>query len=202
MATTYGSRSNNQINDSGTLASVCNVPSGTTGRGNAAKMWEMEKAINHLNTKAEPNSTGYCARYVCRAIEAGGIHIINPKPTVSPYTSPSAKDYGNSLVNAGFIKQCIDSSNLTLLKKGDVAVIQAITKEQIQALTEEQIKRLKKPIKEHPHGHMAMFNGSIWVSDFKQTRGGNSPYPGTLYRQVKPNFAIYRFPATEPKTSN
>ncbi|MBP5132993.1 CHAP domain-containing protein, partial [Pseudomonas protegens] len=48
-----------------------------------------------------------------------------------------------------------------------------------------------QPIAGHPHGHMAMFNGTLWVSDFKQLHGF---YPGHSYRVHKPAYKIYRHP--------
>lgn len=77
----------------------------------------------------------------------------------------SAKDYGSSLLAVGF-----SASSDGLSKAGDVAVIQ--------------------PITGHPHGHMAMFNGRIWVSDFKQNHGY---YPGPSYRKLKPAVLFYRY---------
>ena len=80
---------------------------------------------------------------------------------------PSAKDYGRSLERAMFqalpgrADDCIE---------GDVAVIQ--------------------PIPGHPHGHMAMYNGTLWISDFRQPRGY---YPGPSYRALKPPVRIYRY---------
>ena len=53
-------------------------------------------------------------------------------------------------------------------KKGDVAVIQ--------------------PIPGHPHGHMCMYDGDHWVSDFKQ----RTLYPGESYRAQKPRYVVYR----------
>lgn len=41
----------------------------------------------------------------------------------------------------------------------------------------------------HPHEHMAMFDGSIWISDFKQMHGF---YPGDAYRTAKPPYKMYR----------
>ena len=46
-----------------------------------------------------------------------------------------------------------------------------------------------QPITGHPHGHMAMFNGTFWLSDFKQLHG---LYPGPGYRCQKPPFTVYR----------
>ena len=48
-----------------------------------------------------------------------------------------------------------------------------------------------QPAMGHLHGHMAMYNGKIWISDFKQQNG---LYPGEAYRKEKPVFKIYRYP--------
>ena len=78
----------------------------------------------------------------------------------------SAKDYGKSLENAQF--KALPGGTDRFLA-GDVVVIQ--------------------PIPGHPHGHMAMFNGAIWISDFKQMHG---LYPGASYRKLKPSYTVYR----------
>jgi hypothetical protein len=79
-----------------------------------------------------------------------------------------AKDYGSSLTAVGFVAQ---TTAPTTYQKGDVAVIQ--------------------PIPGHPSGHMTMYDGTKWVSDFKQQHG---LYPGPGYRNLKPPFVIYRHP--------
>ncbi|WP_434114363.1 CHAP domain-containing protein [Paraburkholderia caffeinilytica] len=51
-----------------------------------------------------------------------------------------------------------------------------------------------QPAPGNPSGHMAIFDGSIWVSDFKQTHPGQqSFYPGPSYRQSQPTYKIYRY---------
>lgn len=77
----------------------------------------------------------------------------------------SSKDYGPLLRKAGFVE--IPSSSSLL--PGDVVVIQ--------------------PTIGHPHGHMAMFDGKIWISDFRQYHGF---YPGQTYRTLKPSYKFYR----------
>lgn len=79
----------------------------------------------------------------------------------------SAKDYGGSLEQAMFK---VLPAGLSTFTAGDVAVIQ--------------------PIPGHPHGHMTMFNGGIWISDFKQRYG---LYPGESYRKLKPPYKVYRY---------
>jgi hypothetical protein len=76
----------------------------------------------------------------------------------------SAKDYGASLEAAGF-QEALGSP-----LKGDVIVIQ--------------------PAPGHRHGHMAIYDGAHWISDFKQFRGF---YPGPAYRNAKPAYKIYRY---------
>ena len=126
-------------------------------------MWDVSKAIDHLNSHAQPHSLGRCAEYVRKAIEAGGVTLRH---------HISAKDYGNSLLRAGFRKIVHTHANGHYHHHaGDVAIIQ--------------------PINGHPHGHMTMFNGTNWISDFTQYHG---VYPGHAYRLVKPQYAIYRHP--------
>jgi hypothetical protein len=50
-----------------------------------------------------------------------------------------------------------------------------------------------QPIPSHPFGHMAMYDGTDWVSDFRQFHG---LYPGAAYRAADPPFTIYRYPGS------
>jgi len=77
----------------------------------------------------------------------------------------AAQDFGSSLEEAGFVEY-----SGTDYKKGDVVVIQGIAG--------------------HKYGHMAMFDGEQWVSDFKQ----RSLYPGHDYAAVSPAYKVYRHP--------
>ncbi|BCQ25529.1 hypothetical protein NK8_37070 [Caballeronia sp. NK8] len=83
-------------------------------------------------------------------------------------TTHSAKDYGPILESSGFS----EVSDVVALQRGDVVVIQ--------------------PAPGHPHGHMAMFDGHSWVSDFRQRGGTDGFYPGPAYRTARPAFQIYR----------
>ncbi|MFM0241215.1 CHAP domain-containing protein [Paraburkholderia phytofirmans] len=76
----------------------------------------------------------------------------------------SARNYGSSLICTGFYE--VSDANP---QKGDVVVIQAIAN--------------------HPDGHMAMYDGRIWISDFRQQYGF---YPGPAYRSARPPYQIYR----------
>ncbi|VTM10836.1 Phage-related lysozyme (muraminidase) [Raoultella terrigena] len=140
-------------------------------------MWDVQKAVQHLNEHAEAASKGYCARYVKAAISAGG--DISSWPSIV-----SAKDYGPALIERGF--KVIPTDNFVA---GDVVIIQGFNKADFPA---GEIK------KDHPHGHMAMFNGKLWVSDFKQNNGY---YPGGDYRKAKPIFVFYRHKDVDAQSS-
>ena len=42
--------------------------------------------------------------------------------------------------------------------------------------------------KNHPHGHIQMYNGEKWISDFRQ----NNFWPGSDYKNAKPSYVILR----------
>jgi hypothetical protein len=86
-------------------------------------------------------------------------------------TTHYAKDYGMSLLNSGFQ----DVGQTTDFQRGDIAVIQPLGGK-------------------HPEGHMCMFDGERWISDFAQTHGAgiDGMYPGPQYRLHKPSYKIYR----------
>ncbi|MFT3770529.1 MAG: NlpC/P60 family protein [Minicystis sp.] len=119
--------------------------------------WNSQAAIHYLDWHASGHSIGRCAQYTREAIEHGGIHLER---------HASAKDYGRSLLNAGFV----EVHETHDYRAGDVVVIQ--------------------PIPGHPHGHMAMYDGHQWVSDFKQ----RTLYPGGSYRSYAPSYTVYRHP--------
>jgi hypothetical protein len=97
---------------------------------------------------------GNCARAVRTAIEAGtGVKLQRVQ---------SAKDYGNSLVKAGY--QPVSGQP----RIGDVAIYQAIPN--------------------HPDGHMQIYTAKGWVSDFKQ----RDQYPGPSYRDRQAPMQLYR----------
>lgn len=131
-------------------AQAGNANSATDAGGSAApasKSWNRDAAIKHLVDSVEPKSTGNCATYVRKAIEAGGIRLdrsLNP-------AGGSAYGYGPVLEGAGF-KPVPEG---TPPQAGDVVIIQ------------------KTP--NHQDGHAAMFNGKEWISDFKQKDIYGSP---------------------------
>ncbi|MBS0425483.1 MAG: CHAP domain-containing protein [Proteobacteria bacterium] len=77
-----------------------------------------------------------------------------------------AKDYGPKLMELGFKK--IGSAGYSP-QKGDIVVLQ--------------------PPKGQSAGHIQIYNGKIWESDFKQS---GDIYPGPTYRKEKVAYEIYR----------
>lgn len=111
-----------------------------------------------------------CARYVKKALIAGGASAKNSG-------IESAKNYGpwllenNFKVVGGATTVCTGGvCTISGQQVGDVVVIQAAP--------------------HHVHGHMAMFNGTHWVSDFVQERGF---YPAQIYRDQNIPYTLYRY---------
>jgi hypothetical protein len=116
--------------------------------------------LTFKETKDAKQPIGLCARYVRLALEAGNIGT-----TGYPET---AREYGSFLVTHGF--RALGSTN-PKPQKGDIVVIQRWTGADGVV---------------HEDGHIAMFDGKKWVSDFKQKDfwGGQVPRntPHTFYR--------------------
>lgn len=123
--------------------------------------YDIDAAVTYLDAHAHAHSTGFCAQAVRQAIFAGGIDV-TPHPGV-------AKTYGSYLVAHGFVPVAINASAAYAAVKGDVVVIQSYPGGS-QA------------------GHIAMFDGIQWVSDFKQ----RDIWAGPGYRTHQPMYAIYR----------
>jgi type VI secretion system secreted protein VgrG len=145
---------------------------------------DINAAVKYLDDNTEDSSTGRCALYVRRALEAGGVDL-----THHPF---SAKDYGPTLLTNGFSKffefqqikpptEAADGATVKVShsrstsdqqyvpKKGDVAVIQPYQGGD-------------------SNGHIAMYDGAQWVSDFKQ----RDMWGGAGYRKYKPPCIVYR----------
>lgn len=120
-----------------------------------------------------------CARYVKKALIAGGASAKNSG-------IESAKNYDPWLLENNF--KVVDNATtvrtggvftISGQQVGDVVVIQAAP--------------------HHVHGHMAMFNGTHWVSDFVQERGF---YPAQIYRDQNIPYALYRYGANTTSEQN
>ncbi|SFL63001.1 hypothetical protein [Proteiniphilum acetatigenes] len=130
---------------------------GGNGSNGYSGTFNINNAVNYLTNNAQESSSGYCARYVREAIEAGGLST-DGRPG-------SACDYDTYLSTIGF--SMVDSSGY-IPQVGDIIVHEATSG--------------------HEHGHIAMYNGEQWVSDFFQ----NDMYGGSAYRN-NPNYTILRW---------
>jgi len=111
---------------------------GTSGGTGSSKM-DVNAAASYADSHAESSSGGACATYVRKALAAGGLTSFNTNHPEFAY------QYGPFLMNAGFVQ--ISSGGYTA-QKGDVVVFQQVPG--------------------HDAGHIAIYDGSQWVSDFKQ----------------------------------
>jgi len=123
-------------------------------------MWDKEKAIEALRKNAPPNQPNLGQ---CAHYTRMAIEVGGLKLK----HHESAKDYGSSLQAVGFVK--VPNVHYQH-QSGDVGIVH--------------------PIPNHPHGHMAMFDGTIWISDFRQHHG---LYLGATYRKLKKGYDIYRY---------
>lgn len=130
------------------------------------KKMDLNKMVEKVNANAQPKSIGKCATYVRIAFQAGGGVVAQPYPI-------SAKNYGPTMIANGFTEIPTEGYDARL---GDIAVFQAPPKE--------------------THGHIQIFNGSKWVSDFTQNRapGANQIWPGSKYEDANVSYKIYRYP--------
>lgn len=120
-----------------------------------------------------------CAHYVKVALISGGLSAKNSGIN-------SAKDYGPWLVENNFkpvegVTTIISGGvySISGQQAGDVAIIQAVGK--------------------HIDGHMTMFDGTKWVSDFVQDRGF---YPGPEYRENSVAYKLYRYAGATTETKS
>ena len=113
-------------------------------------------AAANASRVALSRSSGYCARYVRKALQSAGYEF-TPNPSAYQYASRG------TLAQAGFTK----ISNDMQPQVGDVVVYNRTSR--------------------RPHGHIQIFDGNDWVSDFRQN--SISPYSGnysyTTWRDSK-----------------
>lgn len=112
-----------------------------------------------LNDFSKPYPTGNCARVVLSALRKGGVDIYNP--------TLHAKDLGPILRESGFTP--IVDKRSYVPRIGDIVILQ--------------------PYKGGPStGHIAMYDGKQWISDFKQ----KNMYGGSGYELAGANYDVYR----------
>ncbi|HYC01790.1 MAG TPA: hypothetical protein VED40_00765 [Azospirillaceae bacterium] len=133
---------------------------GGSGNGRSRRQQTIDAAVNWITEMAITKPTvGNCAKRVREALEASGLKLsLRGRPL-------SAKDYGPYLENHGFAEVSMDNY---IPQKGDIVVMQ--------------------PHSGSTHGHIAIYNGKNWVSDFMQ----RDIWAGPGYRREKPSQKIYR----------
>jgi hypothetical protein len=127
-------------------------------RSNSAGDLNKTQLSTWMDAHALSRSSHHCAMYCRLGLEAGGINT-DDRPR-----SGDAGDYGPFLLRHGAQKVLQDSY---VPQVGDVAVFDKTA--------------------QHPHGHIEMYDGHHWVSDFMQH--SFSPYQDA---SSTPTFTIYR----------
>jgi len=135
---------------------------------------DIDAAVKHLEANYQPPfGVAKCAKYVREAIQAGGV------PLEYGTWPGSAKDYGPYLESKGFKKI---SAEGYVPKKGDIIVLQGFPAGPVNPDTG------VSEYKASDDGHITMYTGEKWGSDFEQ----RDFWGGPSYRKVQPDFAIYR----------
>ena len=123
-----------------------------------AYSFDADKAANYLTENGQDKSTHCCAWYTMRALQAGGCPAVILPAQWYRYFMPLVQF--EELTLDGYVPQ-----------KGDVVVF------------ERPVWRSWKRISQW-WGHIAMYNGEQWISDFKQEK--MNPYkrhvPYRIYR--------------------
>jgi hypothetical protein len=157
-------------------------------------MWDIQSSLKSLreNKKSGPAAPYQCAKYVNRALRDGGVHLQQVKFRY-PGDGPSACDYGAYLEDVGF-EVFYDNTDDELMCRayhpvaGDIAIFMPIAAEVKNGLT----------INLHKHGHIQMYDGISWISDFEQKHF----FVGKDYKIKWGRFRIYRFTDLMCKASN
>jgi hypothetical protein len=148
------------------------TPAGNDGSGGTVSNqtgrsgMNIQGATSYARSHALARSNAQCALYVRLAIgNGGGVQAFR-------YGRGHAYQLGPALTSAGFVQvysgtYSASSENLAGLRAGDVVVFQ--------------------PVGGHPYGHVALFDGQQWISDFRQARMSSNAahYQGgrfTIYR--------------------
>lgn len=130
--------------------------------------YDVGKAVEYLDKHAASKSKGACAGYVRAALEAGGCPLTIKFLGFPVGRIPVASMYDNALKQMAFEKVEVESLMNFQPKKGDIVVFEAV--------------------KGHPYGHIAMYDGKQWVSDFRQ----RSVYVNTAYKKKSARFTVLR----------
>ena len=147
----------------GNIAS-CTV-STSPPRGTSATSFDTTTYVNYVDKHVLPKSTGNCATHIREGLQAGGakVPVINSR-------YPNALGYGPVLTTNGFTPIDFDPS-ADLPQLGDTAVFQPFPGG-------------------NPAGHVEVWDGHQWVSDWPQRRF----WPSQDYED-NPNYQVYRAPS-------
>jgi len=135
---------------------------------NASGTFNKNELSNWMDAHALTRSTHHCAMYCRLGMEAAGLN------TADRPQSGDAGDYGPFLLRHG--AQTI-SQDSYIPQVGDVVVFDKTS--------------------QHPFGHIEMYDGHHWVSDFMQHnmspyRDANSAPPFTIYRLASERIETFR----------
>ena len=109
-----------------------------------ASTWNISKAVFALNHNAKAKSSGMCAKYVRMAIEAGGVSTAG-RPVAAYLYKGFLPKIGFNFVTKIYGRELQRRWSSQQAQTGDIAVM------------------------DHgKYGHICMWNGSRWISDFFQ----------------------------------
>ena len=157
---------------------------------------DIEKSTAVLNRKAKDKPTGYCSRAVFEAINAG-------RPADKHIDGPGlAKNAGPILEEAGFKKVLSSADKLASYtpRKGDVVVLQDYPHQghyidlyKDGKPVKDENGKIKQVWKDVPAGHIAMFDGKHWVSDYAQDKKyGSRIWAGEGFENNRVGMVVYR----------
>jgi hypothetical protein len=126
--------------------------------------YDQIKAAEYLRAHYEPKSIRRCAKYVRLAMEHGGADTTG-RPDL-------AKQYGPTMERIGYKKMDPIPKEYQI---GDVMVFDPP----------------ENPELDKNAGHIQMWDGEKWGSDFKQM--ANDFWPGSSYREKKPKHEFFRY---------
>lgn len=164
---------------SGGVFSTVPVRSGGGGQPMAfsAPKGNMSRSVEVLRSRAHTKPQGYCAQYVREALNSGGYTV--RKLDRSP---AYAKDYGPNLEEAGFEPV---ASSQRINRRPAVYPLEGYRPQVGDVVVMDTY-----PTSKNQAGHMAMYDGDSWISDFKQPNF----WPGRDYREYGSEYTIYRYP--------
>lgn len=125
-------------------------------------------AASIATSRARSKTTGKCAKYVTDSMQRAGL---NYPRLASAYMYATDK----GLPSVGFEQLKVSDPNNYPKQPGDVYVIDSF---------------VGNKGKKHPHGHIAIWNGKEWVSDFKQKNA--NIYPDLPNEQFKKITSVWR----------